>query len=81
MRNSESKNKFESFIYTAKEYLGEELYRNHTTELAVQELEKLCEDNDDWLYSDEARASNYTVFDSKYNEMYEIVRKVMLRIE
>ena len=64
-KNKEEKNKLESFIFQARELKSNEVLLPYAKESEIEELVKSAEEFDEWLYSDEAREANYTLFQNK----------------
>ena len=64
-KNKEEKNKLESLIFQAKELKTNDVLLPYTKDIEIEEMAKLAEELDDWLYSKEATDSNYTVFQNK----------------
>lgn len=78
----EAKNRVESYIYQIKNKLidDEENIAKVTTEEQREELRKLSEDGEEWLYDDGYNADLATM-EAKYKELSEPAEKVWFRVK
>lgn len=80
-KNAEQKNKLESLVYKIQEMIENENVIQYANEEEQSELKKSSEQLDEWIYSDEAKVGNHTVFAQKYTEFGKTVRLIEGRIK
>ena len=57
------------------------MFATHSKDEERTLLFELAETNDDWLYTNEATASNYTEFNKKHLEMSKAFNAILNRVE
>lgn len=79
-KNAEHKNKLESLVYKIQEMIQNENVIQYANEEEQGDLKKSSEELDEWIYSDEARVGNHTIFSKKYLEFGKTVALIEGRI-
>jgi hypoxia up-regulated 1 len=78
---AEAKNKLETFIYQTRDFVIDEYFIKASTEAEREAITQQSQEDDEWLYSDEAAKANFSVFDDRLAALQRKVSPVVRRIE
>lgn len=71
----EIKNRMEAYIYTKRSELLEK-YKPQLTELLFQEIKKIFEESEHWLYNHDDSQSEKNIYESKFNSLQEKIEPI-----